>query len=62
MTIVNNRTEVREVVVTTPLTHTETLSVMKITDGTGCPERDPATYGVFLRSESGEGAILCYYD
>ena len=56
-----NNTEVRTVVVSSK-PQPETLSVLKITDGSGCPDRDPATYGVFLRSKPSDGALLCYYD
>lgn len=59
-TTINNN-ETRTVVVPQP-TQPDTLSVIKVTDGSGCPERDPASYGVFLRSESSDGALLCYYD
>ena len=58
-TINNNQS--RTVLVTQP-PQPKTLSVIKVVDGSGCPERDPATYGVFLRSESSDRALLCYYN
>jgi hypothetical protein len=61
-TTINNNTFVRTVVVTEKAPKKNTLSVLKITDGSGCPARDPSTYGVFLRSEKSSDAVLCYYD
>lgn len=40
----------------------QTLSVLRITDGTGCPTRDPSSFGVFLKSERQATALVCYYD
>ena len=52
----------RTINVVRPEEPTEALSVLRIVDGTGCPNRDPATYGVFLRSERDGTAIICYYN
>lgn len=39
-----------------------TLSVLRISDGAGCPKRDPVSFGVFLRSEREDEVLICYYD
>lgn len=40
----------------------QTLSVLRIVDGSGCPTRDPKSFGVFLKSERQGSTLLCYYD
>jgi hypothetical protein len=40
----------------------EALSILRVADGSGCPNRDPATYGVFLKSERDGAQIICYYN
>jgi hypothetical protein len=40
----------------------EALNVIRVDNGQGCPDRDPATYGVFLSSERVENGLLCYYN
>lgn len=45
-----------------PVRPPQTLSVLQVMTGQGCPSRDPNTYGVFLKSERIKGGLLCYYD
>lgn len=40
----------------------EALSILRVADGSGCPSRDAATYGVFLKSERVGAEIICYYN
>jgi hypothetical protein len=40
----------------------QTLSVLRIVDGDGCPDRDPKSFGVFLKSERQAEVLICYYD
>jgi hypothetical protein len=40
----------------------DALNVIRVENGQGCPDRDPATYGVFLSSERVENGLLCYYN
>ena len=53
---------VQEKKTVTPVQPPQTLSILQVTDGQGCPRRDPSTYGVFLRSERNDKGLLCYYD
>ena len=40
----------------------QALSVLRVTDGLGCPARDPSSFGVFLQSERQGNVLVCYYD
>lgn len=40
----------------------QALSVLRIVDGNGCPDRDPNSFGVFLKSERQGQVLICYYD
>lgn len=56
-------TQLRTVVVQRPLESSQqVLKVLRVTDGSGCPDRDPISYGVFLRSETSGGDLVCYYN
>ena len=40
----------------------QVLSIIRVTDGLGCPKRDPNSFGVFLKSEQQGAVLICYYD
>lgn len=40
----------------------EALSILRVADGSGCPNRDPATYGVLAKTERDGVQIVCYYN
>lgn len=53
---------IKEEKIVTPAKPQKTLSVLQISDGKGCPSRDPNSYGVFLKSERAQNGLFCYYD
>ena len=53
---------VRPKVVSPEVKPVEALSILRVADGSGCPSRDPATYGVLAKTERDGVQIICYYN